>query len=493
MTSLLRNNISSANSVLYKTLGSLIKAYRQWKDISQETLSSTIGISVRELQNWESDRRRARIENIHDLAEVTGIPMQVCVALNADQPIWYSLQKRRFAYSSLEAQYFHKEFFRYQEISGNKTFARGKLITTDKQIRKILTCHRELYRAKNILDGDIIKEAIALLPDVNLIYIDSAGHYMGHNIFLPLKKEVYQLLLQQEDFELFLTPKSLSDIITLREGVFFNYSTFVGSLNVAHQLAIDATRFLVKVEQKNRYVIAAFVVPAEGKEFFTNMGMRNVELCAPMQTESAPSMYEIEMDRIMNPRGPLSALQLVLNKQGWKKDPESRSDTTDEGASKFDPSSGFPNEPLGTDEPLEAGTLLMIKESLDFRQSLCKSRDNQEEKDRIMARACLNSACSLYSKTSMGNIVYNGMRQTKEGSIVQGFLCKACGKSFCSRSRSIYYGLRSSEAKIRQALDLLAKGMSLRGVGRTLGVKPDTVRRWLNAAVENNGQPLPEK
>jgi transposase-like protein len=82
----------------------------------------------------------------------------------------------------------------------------------------------------------------------------------------------------------------------------------------------------------------------------------------------------------------------------------------------------------------------------------------------------------------MGNIVYNGTHRIKEEIIVKRFLCKACGKSFCSRSRSIFYGLRSPEEKIRQALNLLAKGMSMRGVGRTLGVKAATVRHWHKAS-----------
>ncbi|MFH2044743.1 MAG: helix-turn-helix transcriptional regulator [Pseudomonadota bacterium] len=77
MTVLLRKTITSDNITFYKLLGQLIKYYRKWRGLSQEKFSELVGISLRELQNWEMGRCRARIKNLHDLSEASGIPRQV--------------------------------------------------------------------------------------------------------------------------------------------------------------------------------------------------------------------------------------------------------------------------------------------------------------------------------------------------------------------------------------------------------------------------------
>jgi transposase-like protein len=96
--------------------------------------------------------------------------------------------------------------------------------------------------------------------------------------------------------------------------------------------------------------------------------------------------------------------------------------------------------------------------------------------------ACPNPKCSLYGKAGKDNIVSNGTIKTVHGGKRRKFLCKVCGHSFCSRSGTIFYDLRTSEEKVMLALKLLVKGMPLRGVAEVLEVKLDTVRHWLSIA-----------
>jgi len=100
--------------------------------------------------------------------------------------------------------------------------------------------------------------------------------------------------------------------------------------------------------------------------------------------------------------------------------------------------------------------------------------------------ACPNPECSLYGKTKEGNIVSNGTIKTRHGEDRRKFLCKVCGMSFCSRTGTIFYDLRTPEEKVLLALKLLVKGMSLRGVADVLEVKLDTVRHWLKIAAEHS-------
>ena len=104
----------------------------------------------------------------------------------------------------------------------------------------------------------------------------------------------------------------------------------------------------------------------------------------------------------------------------------------------------------------------------------------------LSAEACPNPQCALHGKTGAGNIVANGTHPAKDGRRLRKFLCRACGGSFCERTGSIFYDLRSSEKEVLLALKLLVKGMPLRGVAEVLEVKLDTVRHWLSLAADQS-------
>ena len=99
--------------------------------------------------------------------------------------------------------------------------------------------------------------------------------------------------------------------------------------------------------------------------------------------------------------------------------------------------------------------------------------------------ACTNPDCQDYLKTGRSSIVSNGTYATKSG-MERRFKCKTCGHSFCSRSGTIFRGLRSSEEKVISALKLLTKGISVRKAAEILDVKSDTLRHWLALMVEKS-------
>ena len=114
------------------------------------------------------------------------------------------------------------------------------------------------------------------------------------------------------------------------------------------------------------------------------------------------------------------------------------------------------------------------------------AKRGRKPKYNLGNEACPNTKCSLYGKPGKGNIVSNGTIRTKQGIDRRKFLCKVCGKSFCSRTGTIFYDLRTPEEKVILALKLLVKGMPLRGVADVLDVKLDTVRHWLRIAAEHS-------
>lgn len=302
MIPLPRNKVAPDSPKLYKSLGSLIKDYREWRALSQENFATLTGISVRELQNWEADRHNIRIDNLHDLAELTGIPMQACVALNAKQPLWYSLRKRRFAYSSVEEALFSSyELLRHPEQTDDELITNNCPITKDKHIRMILSCHDDIYGAKIPLGREAIEAASTILPDFNRIVFDSWGHYVGHQVCFPIRHELYQQIKKKKNFKS-MTADSMSDIVAQQEGAFYIYSFFMTDISVAHSILINNCRCAAKIEPKERYTVARIEVTEKRRNISAdsdlNLLANKVYGDCP-QTEMIPAMHEIKLNILM--------------------------------------------------------------------------------------------------------------------------------------------------------------------------------------------------
>ena len=91
---------------------------------------------------------------------------------------------------------------------------------------------------------------------------------------------------------------------------------------------------------------------------------------------------------------------------------------------------------------------------------------------------CWNQDCPSYGKVDAGNIIRHG--KTRAG--VQRYRCRQCKTTFTATRGTAFYGVHDPEKMLR-AMALLCERMSLRGVQRVLGVKPDTLLDWLAKAV----------
>ncbi|MBU4009833.1 MAG: helix-turn-helix domain-containing protein [Proteobacteria bacterium] len=488
--SLSKKKLSSNNAKLYKSLGALLKEYRQWREISQEKLAESIRISVRELQNWEANRRRARIENLHDLSELTGIPMQALVALNADQPIWYSLRKRFFTYSLIEnTQFSSHELFTSGKKSEDQTLIKTVTITTEKQIDMILSCHRDLYGTNSYLQKDVIRAATAIVPDLNIILFDYWGHYVAHRICLPVKMSVYQELKKQKSLENYLTSEMISDIITQGEGVLFLYSTFSTNVSTAYRLTSGDVRVLSRINPKEKYVIASHTVTKESAIIQKNLDMSFVRDFAHIHDEVCPVIYETKLDFLLRPDGPFGWLiEPVADKPTSKKVYRQRQKKRTPVISAKNPDElnhpGKGRQPSKlTDKRLP---VIVDISPLIVDKNGQKKHPGEKKCIKSKTEVCTNPKCTFYTEKGKDNIVSNGTYQTKEGTLRRRFLCRECGKSFCSRTETLFYDIRSSEEKVLNAIIFLVKGMSVQGVAKLLGVKFETIRRWLDVAAAHS-------
>jgi transposase-like protein len=102
-------------------------------------------------------------------------------------------------------------------------------------------------------------------------------------------------------------------------------------------------------------------------------------------------------------------------------------------------------------------------------------------KPRFYEAACPNKECKLFGISGKGNVTGNGTYMTNSGRI-RKYICHSCGKVFCDRTNTAFYDLRTSEDKVRLALEMATKGMSIRGIAEVLKSKPSTVKRWISMA-----------
>jgi transposase-like protein len=204
------------------------------------------------------------------------------------------------------------------------------------------------------------------------------------------------------------------------------------------------------------------------------MSLSNTRDDKHMHNGDFAKLYEIKLDALMRPHGPF----------GWMVDgsdkltaiPGQRPDNTSHLQEKLSAGEMSCYGPLAVDGPFK----------VDKREQYGSKRTETQIYNKLEMEACPNQKCALYGKTGKGNILFNGTYPTKEGIQGRRFLCKECGESFCGRAGTIFHNLRSPEQRILKALKFLAKGMTLRGVAKVLGVKRDTVRHWLKVAAERS-------
>lgn len=90
---------------------------------------------------------------------------------------------------------------------------------------------------------------------------------------------------------------------------------------------------------------------------------------------------------------------------------------------------------------------------------------------------CWNEQCPDYGVIGAGNL----RRYGKTPGGVQRLQCKRCKKVFAATLGTPFYGIRNPD-RMLLVLSLLADRMSLRGIHRVMGVKPDTTLKYQERA-----------
>lgn len=90
--------------------------------------------------------------------------------------------------------------------------------------------------------------------------------------------------------------------------------------------------------------------------------------------------------------------------------------------------------------------------------------------------SCPYPECFNYRKAGQGNIIWWSRKQGR-------YKCKTCGRWFNEFSDTLFWKRKHPPELICEVLQLLAEGMSIRGISRVKKIKPETVISWRREAV----------
>jgi transposase-like protein len=81
-----------------------------------------------------------------------------------------------------------------------------------------------------------------------------------------------------------------------------------------------------------------------------------------------------------------------------------------------------------------------------------------------------------------GLLAYHSRYRLRDGQTVCVFRCRQCRKTFCDRSGTAFYYLKTPEKQVQRALQQRLEGLCPEAVARVEGVHPTTVQRWVERA-----------
>ncbi len=254
----------------YTSLGELLVDYREYNKISQSNLAAEFDVDVRTIIRWEKNDTLLKPEKEEAMVDITFIPYQVIRNLNAPVaiPTYYDFALRRYSLSSLSTQIPEANWLKARlDYSTNRI----RTIEYDSDIDNVLRCALIQQHIIKTIDRDLIKKAISILPELNLIMFDTSYYYSGHCVFLPLSKSCYEKLKNREIHELDITINDLVDYKKEETPIFYAYDINSDCNENLFYLSGQIIKFFKNV--KGLYLYGAFVSRTDSYSLNDQLGI----------------------------------------------------------------------------------------------------------------------------------------------------------------------------------------------------------------------------
>ena len=235
---------------LYNSLGELLKDYRDFNNLSQSDFANNINVDLRSVQRWEKGLTLLKSDKEEELVLETLLPYQLIHNLNAAVPIptYYDFNIRKYSLTERTNDVPKANWFKEQmEITTNLL----RTIDFEYDIKYIKRFIRTQKKDETFLNETLIKEAVRLFPELNLVVTSEAGYYTGHCIILPLKEDTYKKLRNREITNKDLRASDLTNYKSLERPIFYNYDSSGDCNDTIFYLIAALLRFFKDIKNKN--------------------------------------------------------------------------------------------------------------------------------------------------------------------------------------------------------------------------------------------------
>lgn len=254
----------------YHSLGELIKDYKDAYGISQIDFAIKTGVDIRTVQRWEKNETNIKVDKELEFVKATLLPFQLIRNLNTQEtiPTYYDFRIRKYSLSTLNNDFPEALLLKYKSIASTDRF---RTIDVDKDLDYVM----EYMHVDQGKRGEIylkLKEAIMLLPELNLIINDQYGNYSGHSIMLPISLTDFNRIKSREIKIKDLTVNSFVNSKTQETPVFLHLDITADCNDNLYFLLNQLFQYFKNLPNQN-YIYSNFLHRYDSKEFDKSVGL----------------------------------------------------------------------------------------------------------------------------------------------------------------------------------------------------------------------------
>lgn len=244
------------------------------RGLDQAEFADEVDVSDTTVSRWIRGERLIDDKLELKVAKALNIPYQVIKNLNSRMPkrIYYDIEHRTYSNSRLAQTIFDYGIdFRDQHPTQGevfKTFVSGSDFEVVSEIKKSRVKSEMLNRA-------ILSRASQLLPELNF-EVSAENEIVGHSVFLPLKFESYQRIIDSKMSESDIKSTDL-DFVNNRGDlmIFFFYSLYADNNDHAYFVMNRIFNYFFSKRIKN-YAVAGMLYDQESIQFFKQFNLNEV-------------------------------------------------------------------------------------------------------------------------------------------------------------------------------------------------------------------------
>jgi transcriptional regulator with XRE-family HTH domain len=257
----------------YSTIGELLIDYRKINQLSQADFAARLNVDIRTVQRWENGSTLIKPDKEEGIVNETLLPYQLLRNLNASVPIptFYDFSLRKYSLSELTNSLPNAHWFKsHLEIATKRIRTLDYEVDIDYIVR-YMKYHKKITKSLK----EVIKEAVRLLPEMNLIITDDSGYYSGHSLIFPLKPEAYEKLRSRQMNEQELTVNDLTHHRKLDQPIFFGFDITADSNDNNFYLTSQLFRF-VRDKPNQKYLFCSIPIRYDNVEVSDQIGLKIV-------------------------------------------------------------------------------------------------------------------------------------------------------------------------------------------------------------------------